>query len=202
MAEKTEKYFKAWAGNCDGFIRDCEEKTIHKRLGFNSANDLKLHIYNMFLFTMFCKCIDDPCYALPKVDSVSGQNTKPESVGASENDPSKWLKYYHNGGDDMVCPVDNDDYIVMHSGLYDRFDNHNDVYNLFKVTKNSRTPYTLAAVSTTNDCMWVNWSYIKDRLDARAICCEIKHKCKRIAPFGNIDDVIFNCVFNIFSIYF
>ena len=194
--DKTEKYFTAWAGEFPKL-----DKFKPGGLGFKDEEDLKLHIYNVFLISMFYKCIDpDNNISLPDPDNVQCYDSKIGTEGGAvqsdnvENDPSKWIDFYQKKDDNTINEAyftpseDYKNYIVMHSGL---FKNRIDVFIIFKEVKNA-TPYKLVAISTVRDCMWFSDSDI-EREKARDICCGVDGICKRIVPFFQLSDVIFDC---------
>lgn len=196
--DKTEKYFEAWAGKFPSSLISSEpgDKPIHKILGFEDENDLKLHIYNVFLISMFYECIDNDDISIPDPDNVQYFDTKIGTEGRAiqseivQNDPSKWMDFYQKNYE-YFSPISwgKKDYITMHSGIYDDM---NDVFIIFMKVQ-SKTPYKLVAISTTQNCIWRSKGINSD--NARGICSEAvgEYKCKRIVPFSSITDVIFDC---------
>lgn len=194
--DKTEMYFTAWAGKFPYFIK---HEPIIEKLGFENVKDLKLHIYNVFLITMFYECIDRDDISIPDPDNVQYFDTKIGTEGRAiqsetvENDPSKWIDFYQNNNKEYFYPIiwGKEDYIIMHSGLYN---DRNDVFIIFKKVQ-STAPYSLVAISTTQDCIWCDTNINKD--NARDICAMVldntDNTCKRIVPFSSISDVIFDC---------
>ena len=193
--DKTEKYFTAWAGEFPYLY-----KLESGELGFKTVRDLKLHIYNVFLISMFYKCIDRDDISLPDPDNVQCYDYKIGTEGGAvqsdnvENDPSKWIDFYQKNDDNTINKAyftpseDYKNYIVMHSGIFkDRID----VFIIFKEVKNT-TPYKLVAISTVRDCMWFSAGDI-EREKAREICGDVDGICKRIVPFFQVSDVIFDC---------
>lgn len=192
--DKTEKYFTAWAGEFPDLY-----KLEPGKLGFKSEKDMQLHIYNVFLISMFYKCIDgelsipdsnEILYCDPKIGTEGGA-VQSDNV---ENDPSKWIDFYQKNDDNTINKAyftpseDYKNYIVMHSGL---FKGRNDVFIIFKEVKNA-TPYKLVAISTVRDCMWFSAGDI-EKEKAREICGNVDGICKRIVPFFQVSDVIFDC---------
>lgn len=144
---------------------------------------------------MFYKCIDGELsipdsneirYCDPKI-GTEGRAVQSDNV---ENDPSKWIDFYQKNNE-YFYPINwgKNDYIIMHSGIYN---DRNDVFIIFKKVQ-STTPYKLVAISTTQDCIWYSSPIDINRDNARDICAEVVNKCKRIVPFSSISDVIFDC---------
>lgn len=193
--DKTEKYFEAWAGTFP-YINNLD----HKKLGFEKMIDLKLHIYNVFLISMFYKCIDRNDISLPDLDNVQYYDSKIGTEGVAvqsdnvENDPSKWIDFYQKNDDNTInkayfTPSEiYKNYIVMHSGL---FEDRNDVFIIFKEVKNG-APYKLVAIRTVTNCMWFSADDI-ERENAYQICIDVDGTCKRIVPFFQVSDAIFDC---------
>lgn len=204
--DKTEKYFTAWAGRFPKLNSSKPgDEPINEILGFKNMNDLKLHIYNVFLISMFYECIDRDDISIPDPDDISTPDpdnvqyfdTKIGTEGRAiqseivQNDPSKWMDFYQKNYE-YFSPITwgKKDYIIMHSGLYDV---RTDVFIIFMKVQ-SETPYKLVAISTTQNCIWHSCDDI-NRDNARDICSEavVEYKCKRIVPFSSITDVIFDC---------
>lgn len=192
--DKTEKYFTAWAGKFPYLY-----KLEPGELGFKTVRDLKLHIYNVFIISMFYKCIDGELsipdsneirYCDPKI-GTEGRAVQSDNV---ENDPSKWIDFYQKNDDNIINKAyftpseDYKNYIVMHSGF---FKDSIDVFIIFKEVKNA-TPYKLVAISTVRDCMWFSDGDIESE-KACEICGNVDGICKRIVPFFQVSDVIFDC---------
>ena len=181
--DKAQKYFEAWAGVFPDLDRDIE---FLQELKFNRPKDLVLHIYNVFLFAMFYKCIEGDLLLPNTTDEKDDYN----SAEPMHTDPREWLAFYQDDNSNYFKHIsdDNDDYIIMHSGL---FRDSNDIYCLFKQNKinNKYPPYKLVAIGNNQGCLY--YSKI-NRNKAEYIFNKCK-ECKPLIHFNDVSDVIFDC---------
>lgn len=175
--DKVQLFFEAWAEYDAGHI---SQENI-RNLGFESFIDLSFHIWNVFFFNMFYKCVEGKA-DLPNICDGG-------DIESFQNIPINWLEYYE-ASNYFYKHDDLKDYISMQLGVNDESPAR-EVFVIFKKNYQSNyPPYRLVAISS---CETV-FAHNKRELDwqsAQEIACS--SQAQRLFPFEKASDVIFQC---------
>lgn len=176
--DKVQIFFETWAKYDAGLI----SKYNLSILGFKSFTDLSFHIWNVFFFNMFYKCVkgeDD----LPNTCDIDAE--------FPQNNPINWLEYYeawnyfHIAEDESLK-----EYISMQLCVNDRSPSR-EVFVIFKKNKkDNNQPYRLVAISSCKTVFANNYNEM-DWQTAKEIASI--SKAQKLFPFEEVSDVIFRC---------
>lgn len=175
--DKVQIFFEAWAEYAAGYIKE----EILRKLGFEKFIDLKFHIWNVFFFNMFYKCVKGE-EDLPNICDVNGDEY-------SDNAPINWLKRY-DASSYFYEDEDLQDYISMQLCVKDESPAR-EVFVIFKKNDNTNNPpYKLVAISS--GC--TKFACNEREMDWQtAIEIANSSKAQRLIPFEKVSDVIFQC---------
>lgn len=182
MGQKLEKdkvqiFFEAWAKYDAGYI---SPDNLHN-LGFKSFIDLSFHIWNVFFFNMFYKCVKGEA-DLPNI----GDKDDAESP---QNIPINWLEYYE-ALNYFYEDESMKDYVSMQLCVNDG-SSAREVFVIFKKNNQSKhPPYRLVAISSS-ETVFAHNDRKMDWQSAKEIASY--SKAQKLFPFEEASDVIFRC---------